>query len=429
MCTVVLIICVIIASLTGCNKTLSVKPVSGEISEVSIKNYLDKNYSSLNVSDDKNYSSFSLLNNELNNNQVFLLGSIAGTKTNEDIGTKLLKYFKESAGVRYYIQDIPYSLAGLLNEYLASGDDKILDDTFKSVKGTMLWNKADYDKWKKIYEYNKSLSKNEKIIVIGIDAEFGGGTVFKFMHSFVPNTAAPSKIQPVMKELNDLYTSPTNNDKTIKDFSTDLKKSIDENTDVYKGYFGDSFFDLEFINDNILAGFEIANAYSKGENEFNKVRNKILYDNFKKLYSRIQNTGKFYGELQSNPGEIFQKTHKNIDYFGALINSKDSPVKGKILSIMPLYKNCDFMVQTQNGKYSRRTISNYASIDNPLDPFIDDDITLFRLKGDASPFQKDLIWPDNYFDPGTRRGSETTTDYYQYAVVIKNSKAVESLEQ
>lgn len=429
ICSILLIIYILAGGLTGCNKTSSVKSESAETKEVTIKNFIEKNYSSLDVNDDRNFSSFSLLNNDLNNNEVFLLGSLIGTKADEDAGLKFLKYFKENAGVRYYIRDIPYSFAGLLNEYLARGDDKILDDIFKSVKGSIMWNKADFDKWKKIYEYNKSLPKNERILVIGIDAEYGSGTVFKFMHSLIPNTTAPSKIQPIMKELNDLYVTSTNNDNAIKSFSTDLKNSIDENRDIYKGYFGDRLFDFEFANNNILAGFEITNTYSKGANEFNKMKNKIWYNNFKELYSHIQNTGKFFGELQSNPAGVFQKTHKDIDYLGTLMNTQDSPVKGKVLSIMPLYKNSDFMIQSENGKYSKRTFSNYASLDNPLDPFIDADITLFRLKGDNSPFHKDLIWPDNYFNPGTRQGKEVTTDYFQYIVVVKNSKAAEPLEQ
>lgn len=416
--------------LTGCNKTSPGKPASTETKEVPIKDFLDKNYSSLDIDDDKNYSSFSLLNSDLNSNQLFLLGGFTGTKTNEGLRLKILKYFKENAGVRYYIQDIPYSFSSILNEYLSTGDEKILDDLFKSVKGTILWSKANYDNCKKLYEYNKSLPKNEQIIVIGIDAEYGSETVFKFMNSLIPGTSAPSKIEPVIKELNNLYANPTNNVKIIKDFSTNLKKSIDENTDVYKEYFGDKFFDFKLTSDNILAGFEIESTYSKGENEFNKVRNKTFYENFKKIYSQIQNTGKFYGEFETNPGSVFQKTHKNIDYFGALVNGESSPVKGKVLSIMSIYKNCDFMIlQNSNGKYSRRTITNYASIDNPLDPFIEADVTLLRLKGEGSPFEKDLIWTDNYYDPGTRQGDETTTDYYQYITVIKNSKAVEPLEQ
>lgn len=427
ICKAILITCITMGSLIGCNKTPTVKPVSSESKEEATKNFLNSNYSNLNIMDDKDYSSFRLLNTDLKND-VFLMGNLIGTKTSEDLGFKFLKYFKENAGVRYYIQEAPYSLTARLNEYLSSGDERILNDIFKLVKGTMMWNKSEYDKWKKIYEYNKSLPKNEQIIVIGIDAEYDSGGAIKFMHSLIPESTAPNKIEPIIKELNNLYVNPNTMEKAKKDFCTNLKQSITENRDIYNGYFGDKLFDLELVNDNILAGFDFSSAYSKSANEYNTVRSKNMYENFKKIYARVQNTGKFYWEFQSNPAYIFQKSHKGVDYLGSLINSESSPVKGKVLSIMSIYKNCDSMYQGQNGKYSRTTVTNYAAFDNPLDSFIETDNTLFKLNGDNSPFEKDLIWPDNYFDPGTRQGNEVTTDYYQYIVVIKNSKATEPLE-
>lgn len=417
LCKVTAIFCLTAVTLTGCNLS-KLMPTANQNKTLSEKDYLNQNYISLDASDNNDFSSFKLLDGDLNKD-IFLTGQISGVKANSDLDLKFLKYFKEKAGVKYYLQEIPYSYARVVDEYLATGNEKILDELYANTKGSVLWSKEQYNKWKKLYEFNKSLPNNEKIMLIGIDIEQQPINAIKYMISLLPNEAPPIKINGAINELKNSANISTKSINTFKDLCTSIKKSIDENRDEYNLYLKDKLFDFEMVNNN---GLKTIEAYSsKDIDEYNKVRGQKLYENFVYIYSKMPNKGKIYGQVTTY--NMFQKTHKGVDYFATLVNSKDSPVKSKILSIMYIYKTCDRLIIGQNGVYTSRMLTNYSSDNAQLDPLIKDDLTLIKLNGDGSPFKKDLLWPDSTFYPGTRVANEVTTDYYQYIVVIKNSPA------
>lgn len=53
-----------------------------------------------------------------------------------------------------------------------------------------------------------------------------------------------------------------------------------------------------------------------------------------------------------------------------------------------------------------------------------DESTLFKLNGRDSPFDKKLLWPIVHKIPE----GGVTTDYFQYIILIRNSKALTSLK-
>lgn len=423
MFRIAVVLCIALVMLTGCNST-KVKPTSNENKVNSDKEYLEHNYMPLAMDDNNDVASLKLLDGDLNK-ELFLTGQIYGVKANTDLELKFLKYLNEKADVKYYLQEIPYSSSISINEYIKTGDEKILQELFSAAKGGVLWSKEEYAKWKMVYEFNKSLPSNKKITVLGIDIEQNPITAFKYMKSMLPQDAPNPKIDGAIKELKDAVNISIDNGNAIKAFSERLKNSINENRDVYKLYLRDKAFDFEMINNNVLNAVDVFS--SKDANEYNKTRGKKMYENFKYIYSNMPQKGKIYGQVFIY--NMFLKSHKGIDYFATLLNGSDSPVKDKLVSVMYTYKNCDYMVMGQNGAYTSRPISNYRTDNNSLDSIIKDNIALVKLNGEDSPFAKDLLWIESTFYPGTRSGNEVTTDYYQYVVIIKNSPAQTPLDK
>lgn len=422
ICKVTAVFCIAVVTLTGCNMKKLIPTIVGNKTQ-SEKDYLNHSYMSLDATDNNDFSSYKLLDGDLNKD-VFLTGQISGIKANVDLELKFLKDLNEKAGVRYYLQEIPYSSASKVNQYLETGNEKILDEAFASAKGGVLWTKEQYNKWKKIYNFNKSLPNNKKIIVIGIDIEQNPISAINYMISLLPNEAPPVKINSAIKELKNAVNTSQSSMTAFKAFGTNLKNSINDNKDDYNLYLKDKMFDFEMVSNNLLKTIEVFS--SKDNNEYNKIRGKKMYENFVFIYNNMPNKGKVYGQVTIN--NVFQKNHKGVDYFASLLNSADSPVKNKLLSIMYIYKGCDRTVISQNRTYNSRAITTYSTENEQIDPFIKDDLTLIKLNGEGSPFKSDLIWPDSTFFPGTRVGNEVTTDYYQYVVVIKNSPAELPLE-
>ena len=122
--------------------------------------YLKANYSNI----DPNYNireDLSLMDSDLENNNVFLIGENHGVKANVILRMKFLRYCKEKTNFKYYIYELPHSVAYFLNKYLDSGDENILKEAYRFFNGTYAWNRDEYNQWKDLYKYNNTLSKEE----------------------------------------------------------------------------------------------------------------------------------------------------------------------------------------------------------------------------------------------------------------------------
>lgn len=143
--------------------------------------------------------------------------------------------------------------------------------------------------------------------------------------------------------------------------------------------------------------------------KFDYIRENQIYKNFILLDSTIDD-GKYYG--QWGLGHIYQEkvtyTSFDIGVFGAKLD-KDNRFKDKVMSIAYAYDK-------QSSKYipgsyyiNTDIFSDYMKNKNTC--------MLFKLNGDKSPFEKELISPfqsGNEFDK-----SKVTTDYFQYMVILK----------
>ncbi len=388
---------------------------------VKVENFLEKNHSALDLEDNDDFSSFQLLDNDLKDKEIFFTAENHGIKANSELELKFLKYFKEKADISYYLMELSYSDSCFLNQYLKTGDESILEEMYKPLKGTFAWNKQGYEHWKKVYEYNKTLPDDKKIKIIGIDIEHQSVNALRYMNSVLPNKKVPDEIKSNIEEFNKIINSGYLNENRADDrlykFCSELKNSMKKNKNVYEEYLEDNFFGFQLVNENIINRMDIVSS----EEEFNKIRDEKIYENFIKVYDYLPK-GKYYGQWGLN--HAFQRKHEGVFWLAAHMNRSDSPVKGKVLSIIYLYKNCMYM---NRGDYSKEHIYSYKSAD--FNKYFMKPITLFKLKGENSPFENSLIWPMNPYYTGQVAKDGVTTDYFQYIVVVVNSIPTEPLDK
>lgn len=114
---------------------------------------------------------------------------------------------------------------------------------------------------------------------------------------------------------------------------------------------------------------------------------------------------------------VYQKTCSsylgNKTRFAMYLNSSALPLKGKVLSIAYGYENCTYMTSGQN--YGESLADPVISDIDILDRFSKTNITVFKLNGANLPFSS-----KTYFVKGLNGGC--TTNYFQYLILIKNSK-------
>ena len=381
------------------------------IMDKNLLNYLKQNHISLNLTSETSLN-LDIMDEDVRNNEIFLTGENHGIKMNTRLKIEFLKYFKRKIDFKYLITELPASVTYFINRYLKTGDKNILKDIYKGLKGTDAWNLEEYNFWIQLYNLNKKLPSEERILALGIDIEHQVENALKFMKHFLNTKELPS---PVLEWIENLEEGEKlRDDKKVLEFHSRVKKELDTNKSSYKRELGEKYFLLSHINDNILNKVEVY-----GSNNFDGIRDNKIYKNFLNLIKGKKNK-KFFGQIGLS--HVFQKSFPNIDWFGKSL-SEESQFKGRVISIAYAYRDCKYLYPTKRRDYIGKIETMNRSLEE-FNPFLDEDLSLFKLNSKKSPFHNDLIWPLEHKIPN----GGVTTDYFQYLLVIKNSREMGSLK-
>ncbi|ELC8442486.1 hypothetical protein QYB59_001510 [Clostridium perfringens] len=353
-----------------------------------IKNEFKKNNITLDFLNNKDKIN-NFFKEDIENNDIFLVGEIHSTSKSVKLNIDFLKFFVENANVRYILLEGGYTMGQLLNEFLISGDFKTLDFIISSLYGSLAYTQEQYDFFAELYEFNKTLPENKKLMFVGVDIEHQPNIALKYIYSLLPNTEIPEDIKEYFELLNNT---------TVNNFLINTKKiatGIKENENSFKEYLGDNFFDFSFSINNM--------AISKlGLNE----REPYLKNNFTTLYEMLPK-GKYFGQLGNahimQHGEISKSDPVSLANF---LNNEYEETKNKVISISLALNNSYVLNQ------------NYVvegPINNlPASFFPKDGLTkLVKLNYKDSPFSKyKLLVKD-----------APTTEYFEYLLLISDSPA------
>ena len=419
----IVLILTVILTLTGCSIYTSNLNVNDT------DKYLKKNYSEMNLEEDY-IKGLSILDKDLKKYDVFLAGERHAVEKNYDIKLAFIKYLNQKADVRYILSEDGYSISAYLNEYLETGDEEILDYVFEYFKTSYWWNKEHYEFYKKLREYNETLDEDKKIILVGIDVEYSITPAIAYLKSILPKNAPPAEIASLINLFKKTKYDKPNTWQERLDYTNSLKPlqaDMKKNEDIYKEYLKDKYFDFSIVLDNIVNPGEGFYLYNITENydSLHIVREKSIYDNFKRIYEHLPK-GKYFGQYgfdHVHQKDINDDMH-NKGRLGIYLNSEDSPVKGKVLSIKYGYKDCYCMEMDSNFQecvYEEKVLNHRINNMNIIDKYLDKDFTLFKLNGKRSPFAQEL-----YFVESPDGG--VTTDYFQYVLIIKDSKGATPIE-
>lgn len=181
----------------------------------------------------------------------FFVGEVH-TDGRQGMKLALLKYLNKQFGITDVFMELGYNAAFLYNRYLATGDPAFVDLRYNQ------WYKTEQDKifWRELYEYNKTLDK--KIVIHGMDYENSHfvKTLYLLMPAGKENPAKIAKTLSVIEKKGPrkrYFAAPNYNR---------IRKDIQNNTALYRQYYGDSFStvaDVMFNPTNV----DYAVAYTK----------------------------------------------------------------------------------------------------------------------------------------------------------------------
>lgn len=400
--------------------------------------YLKKNAKELKLDKPEDYLDLKVISNSIEDKEIIFTGEGHGVKQNTDIKFKFLNYLIDNWDLKYYVTEMGHSEAMMLNEYLATGDEEILKETFQD------WRSAgaiveEFDAYKKLYEKNKSLPEDRKITILGIDsASMSEKHIKKYMNIILSKVGTlPKELKAFENNLSKLDLVGANTTKfylkkeeleekkkAVLEIVKDMENHIKDNRELYEKTFKKDLFNIEFILENIKDLQTLPKAFGsspsvKTDLELLNMRENYTYKNFKKLCDHYPK-GKYYFHFGAEH-TVLKETWGLQSI--AIKLQKDDVFKDKIYALRTYYGA---------GSYMRLGIENpvYSNIPTELEKQLqtlrgDFGDLIIDLNNKRSPIKNTLNL--NYFEPAEREvlkpDSDTkTTDYFQGIIIIKNPK-------
>ena len=366
--------------------------------------------------------------------RVFFSGETHGFEENYRLRIQLIRYFYEEHGVRRYLGELGYSSGYFLNKYLETGEEKYLELVNYSLEGSHDFSVEDYEFWKELYNYNRTLPEGEKIKIYGLDMEHQYWIPLLAVHDILEKVSVEEmgtedreafrKAKLLFKEVHDMILPPGEDYKNIyrnveeiikegklrykrKDildaFKTSRLNFILGRTAAEKYYTPEELVDIEAIIFNALNTIEFLNLKTNEEIYF-YMREKFIFENFIRLFKAFPND-EFYG--QWGRFHISGREDSNEIRFAQLVEDFAPDFYRSITAIEFLYND------KNHPDYRKKGVREKLKI---LREFIPEgaEAAIFNLK--------ELPEDSRLLDRRERR-------YIKYIVVINSSKRAEKLRE
>jgi hypothetical protein len=393
----------------------------------SYTNYLKNNHEKITIGSNK---SLAIFDDAFYSNQIFLVSESHGYMKPHQLDLELFKMINRKTGLRYYLAEIDFSQAYYLNKYLNTGKEEFLKNMYQQWYNQQAqWgNKTGFEKWRSIYAYNKTLPKNKKIIVLGLDNVQDLNLNEKRITEILAEVKYKNSSNVMLDSLLGFANKDVENDttKSFKKFVKRLSIDVSMNEATYKTILKNKYFDFQIIIDNI--------ASKKG-------REAKIFENFNSFYTEYKLSNEkmygFWGRFHA-----MQDSISSAMPFAGMLKKSGLPFTNQIVSIPVFCVESASMLPTaflppmaqQKGTiFSKSTMVNDDSFIYTVEGiktfrnFVGkDESVIFKLNAPASPFNRglNLVETSSQFDKtfnwaGNKKAA--TTSYFQYAIVVSNS--------
>jgi hypothetical protein len=290
-----------------------------------------------------------------------------------------LTYLHRQAGVRNLLLESSYSFGLLVNHYLATGDERLLDKILLDLPICPEEQKAFYLRLK---AFNDSLPEADRIKVTGIDLEHEPLLALQALHTLKPAAEPPAEIAKYMEQLVALHQSPTYSRRELKRFFKRLSKDLLENPSVYASYWGANIDQLALLVANALDGYRFTPIRIQLSAEAWREREARMYENFLALQPRLAAGGYYaqFGALHTDLNRFHTFDFPSLAY--RLQKGRQSPVKEQVLTISVYLRDLP-------GRYEQLgDVEELEETVGQLEAAFPGVARLLRIDGPDSPFER-----------------------------------------
>ncbi|MBE6061254.1 MAG: hypothetical protein E7215_13950 [Clostridium sulfidigenes] len=409
------------------------------------KSYIGKNSSNIDFTNYEDYSALEIFDDSIKDKKIILTNEEIGIKENAQIQYKFISYLMDTWKLKYFLVDVGYAEAAIINEYLQTGDESLLESYNNSSMGYAFIGDSKQDMLKKLYLKNSQLNDNKKLNIVGI----GIRESYEFIDLYFKRIISrnPDLTEKQIENINnflenlkseEIITNISNDEELEKRNEIILKhidnfySDINANEEEYKEALNDDLNNIKIVLDNIKNLQEIMKTYYQDDSNNkngNEKYSQYLYDNLNSFYKDM-NMKRCYIHVY----QVYSYQHKvlDVDFLGAKI-AKDKKFKDKILGINVIYQKGKFdfdntQIQINTAREDLNTILEEIKLDKE-DMVID-------LNNSRSPYRRKFTpiyfpFPDDALYPQENVAGEeiggiigkkpgVTTDYFQGVIIIKN---------
>lgn len=368
--------------------------------------------------------------------KILGFGAYHGSARTEECEIILLKSLSEAGQIKYYLPETDFSIAYFFNQYLQTGDQQLLKDLIKHYGRRVPQEKSVqvFEKWQKLRRINRQLPQAQQLQVVGIDAIVSYKYVIKHLLALakpqIGERQSLSLLQKVLAKDSSDY-SPYKDNYT-KSLLKTLVNNYEADTSSWNVGIKDTFAFRHLIK-NIKITFA---KFKREETIFKNYKSLMTYYNFEKN-PQFARFGVFHLEKEQQ--------YRSPSFFTYLIQENLYP-KEEIISVVAYLTKSkvlwDVFYDLQGNYKSYTTKAGFGIGDYWKEYFKGikylkknalSDLTLFRLNQGYSPYQQgitDLIEIKLFLKKSNkdRLKNKTTTDFIDYALLIRNSRANEPIE-
>ena len=339
--------------------------------------------------------------------------------------------------IKYYLPETDFGIAYYFNQYLKSGDTILLKDLVKHYGYRVPQEKSieTYNKWKNIKKINDNQLAKDKIEVLGVDIIVTYKYTSKLLIELFQAEKGKYKSYDNLVEMVKIDTTDFSRD--YDSYSKNILKDFILDYENDKTYF-QSISNNKNITDNLIENINL--TFKKRDRE------KTIYDNYlflNSLYDFKSNPqfvrmGFFHIEKdrENNYPSFFTRLIENNIYNKEeIISIAGFLTKSRVLWDFKYDEKKKYIGYTTEGGFGIGDYwKEYFKGINKLKNNRLSNLTLYRLNNENSPYKKnqtDLMEIKLFLKKSNKNDlkGKTTTDYFDYAILISNSQANKPIEE
>ncbi len=374
---------------------------------------------------------FGLFDSAFYRNRLFLLGEAHGCAVPQAIDLALLRHLNARAGVRHYVAEIDPAQAYYFNQYLTTGDEAPLQAVFAYWAGTAQWgNQEFYDKVRAIRALNDSLPPDRRIRFVGIDRTQDVALTGRLVTELVATMPAELQATPGLDSLQRLLAQ---GDDAPAATLAPLARRVAQRLPIH------------LSAPNLPTAPLPRLLQDLGYLEAPRVRrDSAMLLNLAAAYAthQIEPTDKLYGLW--GVGHVAQGLINGSRVMAGLVKQSALPCADGVVSLVTFLLDSEMMIPAgaapawlRDPKVPYRLFP--MSQDGPLvfaagvrdlrEATAPNTVTLFRLDAPDSPYRRsgrltEARAPLFGQSMLPTQPNAATTDYFQYALLVRNSPAV-----